>query len=93
MKEIVIKIPDNMLDVIKNSENTTWLAVTYGNQLVWQVKNGTPLPKGHGRLIDADNFVYDRECVWESDGCCTTKSIPNIAKTPTLVEADKGDTE
>lgn len=75
----MIKIYDNMLDVIKNSENTTWLAVTYGNQLVWQVKNGTELPKGHGRLIDAD-------AVLEEPIGNTYKDI-DIAET--IIEADK----
>ena len=44
-------------------------------------KNGTPLPKGHGRLIDADDvnnhivgYVYLNSC-------------------PTIIEADKGNKE
>lgn len=89
MKEIVIEIRDEVYErLLKPNESmdyTTAMNVRYA------IKNGKVLLKGHGRLIDADNIVYDRECVWESDGCCTTKSIPNIAETPTLVEADKGE--
>lgn len=53
------------------------------------ILNGTPLPKGHGKIIDINNIVYEEECVWESDGCCTTRRTPDIDATPVLIEADK----
>lgn len=53
------------------------------------IMNGTPLPKGHGRLIDVNQIVYEKECVYETDGCCTTRSTPDINATPTIIEADK----
>lgn len=28
--------------------------------LIDAIKNGTPLPKGHGRLIDADEFIKEK---------------------------------
>lgn len=31
----------------------------FENLMICAVQNGTPLPKGHGRLIDADKFVSD----------------------------------
>lgn len=40
--------------------------------LVNAIKNGTPLPKGHGRLIDADDLL-DNTCIDEI---------------PTIIEAD-----
>lgn len=43
------------------------------------VKNGTPLPKGHGRLIDADKIMRVDHIVLE----CT------IDDAPTIIEADK----
>lgn len=54
---------------------------------------GTPLPKGHGRLIDVKQIVYEKECVYETDGCCTTRSTPDIDATPTIIEADKSESE
>lgn len=49
-------------------------------ELVDAVKNGTPLPKGHGRLIDADYKV-------SSDG----RTIDTVCgyMAPTIIEADK----
>ena len=53
--ELVIKIPEE-----------TYKGIMLGkwdeNGLAYYVKDGTPLPKGHGRLVDADeidNNIYD----------------------------------
>ena len=67
--ELVIKIPEE-----------TYKGIMLGkwdeNGLAYYVKDGTPLPKGHGRLIDADALekkMCDREeelgddrALWES---------------------------
>lgn len=50
------------------------------------IRNGTPLPKGHGRLIDADALYNDLEF--------PTKQFAEAFKeilndTPTIIEADK----
>lgn len=58
--------------------------------------NGTPLPKGHGRLIDADkllktwydDFCYDDFCEFMSRA--ELNSMNNVIKNaPTIIEADK----
>ena len=51
--------------------------------------NAAPLPKDHGRLIDVNQIVYEKDCIWESDGCCTTVSTPDIDTTPTIIEAEE----
>ena len=56
---------------------------------VMPIKNSTPLPKHHGRIIDVNQIVYEKECVYETDGCCTTRSTPDIDATPTIIEAEK----
>lgn len=63
--------------------------VPYG--VVYAIMNGTPLPKGHGRLIDADELIkkwYDdyikfmtREEIESMDGI--------IENAPTIIERDK----
>lgn len=50
------------------------------DKMYYSIKNGTPLPKGHGRLIDADAVLV------EPFGN-TYKDI-DIAET--IIEADKG---
>ena len=53
------------------------------------IKIGTPLPKGHGRLIDEDkvrDLLYEQEYNYytELDKVCDT-----IAEAPTIIEADE----
>lgn len=45
--KLVIEIPDNFNDEINTVSNSV---------IRKALKNGTPLPKGHGRLKDADNL-------------------------------------
>ena len=51
------------------------------------IANGIPLPKGHGRLIDADKIPNDNEenldLTWYG----------HILETPTIIEADKAESE
>ena len=49
------------------------------------IANGTPLPKGHGRLIDADALKQDLSFFY--DGLATAKMV--IDSVPTIIEADK----
>ena len=54
------------------------------------IKNGTPLPKGHGRLIDADDFIENEECC----GYIEDMDIDTFNLiTPTSIEADKAESE
>ena len=71
--QIVIDIPDDMYYAI---EHRYWSAVNE-TVLLSCVANGTPLPKGHGRLVDADDLL-DNTCLDEI---------------PTIIEADKAESE
>ena len=64
------------------------------------IRKGTPLPKGHGRLIDADKIIYHRctdnvlDCPQSYDYTCqhcdfgiTTKFRTDAI--PAIIEADK----
>ena len=52
------------------------------------IKNSTPLPKGHGRLIDADALDLEEE-VSMADDWKTAHEIANCVKyAPTIIEAD-----
>ena len=52
------------------------------------IKNGTPLPKGHGRLIDADVV---KEGIGNLDGFGVLGRC--IDEMPKVIEADGGDAE
>ena len=83
--KFVIEIPADVKAVIDRNGTNEIVAET-----LWQaVKNGTPLPKGHGRLIDADELNLDYE-VEMADDWKTAHEIANCVKyAPTIIEADK----
>ena len=54
------------------------------------IMNGTPLPKGHGDLIDKNDLTPDADY---EDGIFYAVSVGQIAGAPTIVEADKAESE
>lgn len=55
--QIVINIGEhnkNVIDRFVNGEGFEVLPTPIVDDVIRAVRNGTPLPKGHGRLIDAD---------------------------------------
>lgn len=53
--KIVIDIPKDVIEDAKSSPN---YYPTYLFEMIWiAIVNGTPLPKGHGRLSDMDELV------------------------------------
>ena len=92
--QIVIDIPKDYykecVDVVKNEKDdfyiTKWIA------------NGTPLPKGHGRLVDADELCMGLVECWhtaDANAQAVIKDviadvvIPITVGLPTVLEADK----
>lgn len=53
------------------------------------IHNGTPLPKGHGRLIDADAA----KCSNCGKFGCKNSDLCELFKAKTMIEADGGDAE
>ena len=97
--EVVIKIPEECYkqiqkhifsiayDAIKTKEEKKQVEEIFN--VVLAIKNGTPLPKGHGRLKDIDwiddnceNHYSDTDGSW----CYRWKDIDNA---PTIIKADK----
>ena len=83
--ELVIKIDEHLYDSCKKEfdnlkENEHTDCYTYA------IANGTPLPKGHGRLIDADAIIdknaYDLDNNFVVDLC-------DIREAKAIIEADK----
>lgn len=81
--QIVIDIPYGTYDAIQ--QGLTNQVIT--NKLWNSVKIGVPLPKNHGRLIDADalnfNANYYEPLIHKQD----------IDNTPTVIEAESEDKE
>ena len=82
--ELIIKIPEEMYQKIK--ETSRFISGRRSGKrfdyiLFNAVNNGIPIPKGHGRLIDADVLVDGMEDDYEF---CEA-----VNATPTIIEADK----
>lgn len=83
--EVVIKIPKYYLT---HPQDYSCLAEC--------VRRGTPLPKGHGRLIDADELNEQEIPAIKKDGVVYVKlsTLQDlIDNAPTIVEADKVESE
>lgn len=90
-KEIVIKIEEETYNRIMNG----WMPLHKAVNLMENIQKGIPLPKGHGRLIDADALekkmcdreeeLGDDEALWESSAV----SVALDMFAPTIIEANK----
>lgn len=90
--QIVIDIPDRIYKIVQNRT----LNITDDEILENALKNGTPLPKGHGRLIDADELYGDFIDGTEGYDCQTWYRIEIgdiIEDAPTIIDADKAESE
>lgn len=90
--KLVIEIDEEWLKDIKERigngcvDHEPWVAIA----------NGTPLPKGHGRLIDADEAIKTLKSLGNRDYRREKGTIQEAVKmldfdeyTPTIIEADK----
>ena len=55
------------------------------------IKNGTPLPKGHGRIADMDEAIKCIEDVEGEDAIWAVNLIEWACSKRTIIEADKED--
>ena len=96
--QIVIDIPRYVAELCcENKINAPVDIATIVNA----IRNGTPLPKGHGRLIDADELeeMFGKKCVGDCGACVTKRQTDGkgrfydtcslIDLAPTIIEADE----
>lgn len=80
--QIVIDIPEYIYKICQG----------HGDPVYRYIAKGTPLTKGHGRLIDADELYGDFIDGTEGYDCQTWNRIEIgdiIEDAPTIIEADK----
>jgi hypothetical protein len=83
--QIVIDIPENVyydtFQYVESLESSDFELL-----MMRAVKNGTPLPKGHGRLIDETDlktlFELDDRLWWSN-------AVEEFTNLPTIIDADK----
>ena len=76
--QIIIDIPEEQYIKICDEPCT---------ELALAVRNGTPLPKGHGRLIDADEIQFEN-AEFDTYGDYS-RAFDAIDEAETIIEADK----
>lgn len=88
MAEIVIKIDDELLNRVKYFCEVYLEpnAHTMSYDLMRSVQNGTLLPKGHGRLIDADKLKKYK--YYDSNRFENAVAVAQIDWANTIIEAD-----
>ena len=84
--ELVIKISEEMYAQIIDKNGIDTMLIPYKDI----IKNGTPLPKGHGDLKDMDD-IYEALEGWNDDTGWIVDAIDNQA--PTIIETDKAESE
>lgn len=83
--KLIIDIPDELKTEVHN--HGLFLCPNDKTALVNAIKHGTPLPKGHGRLIDADEIQFENnEFDTYSD---YSRAFDAIDGADTIIEADK----
>lgn len=95
--QIVVDIPDGCYDLLIGGI----FPVQDAYRLLAWIKNGTPLPNKHGRLIDADKVILNAtiamknsnheymECVIAHMECV----IAHMKLAPTIIKAESEDKE
>lgn len=79
--ELVIKIPEEDFERCKKKFQMRL------NIMAYAIAKGIPLPKGHGRLIDADAF--ERRCMFDSNIEDMQDVIYALRDFKPVIEADK----
>ena len=96
--QVVVELPDEYYEALRNSSHVYLMMGGRGNgktlvsTILVAVANGTPLPKGHGRLIDADAMKTIKNI--QSANFNAFELIRYwIDNQPTIIEADKAESE
>lgn len=76
--KIVIDIDEKDKRYINKVVDNSFLAKPTVDAILNAVRNGTPLRKGHGRLIDENQIPGDGSWDWSD----------RLDETPTIIEAD-----
>lgn len=90
--ELVIKLDEEQYEFIK--QNITMANVkdypAFLYAICEHVKDGTPLPKGHGRLIDADKIISEatERMKYPANHKYMECVIAHMKLAPTIIEAD-----
>jgi hypothetical protein len=86
--ELVVKISEDSYKATCNG----WMLPSDVENVVQGIKNGTPLPKGHGKLGDLD-ALREEVSSWGMNDYEPSDFIDAIDQVDTIIEADKAESE
>ena len=81
--EILIRLSKDEYEEIKETNTIK----EHLNKIDWAVRNGTVLPEGHGRLIDADELKKHK--YHDNNRFENAVAVAQIDWADTIIEADK----
>lgn len=77
--ELVIKIPEEQYRTLNAKSQNDVVAVIDNALLIKAIKNGTPITKGHGKIVDAKRVLENGDN-WEVETA--------LMQTEAIIEAD-----
>ena len=85
--KLIIDIPKEEYELVRH-ENKSFRTEL---ELMNAVANGTPLPKGHGDLIDRDDLLADSYCIDDWSGNeVNIVDVMTVRMADAIIEADNG---
>lgn len=90
--QLVINMPKELYKRIPTKEYIGYMDMSDWQKIIMSVSNGTPLPKGHGKLIDADVLC---DYFWDNRSKLYTHKDLQIVidNAPTIIEANTAESE
>lgn len=88
--KIVIDIDDNLYTRLFDNDADNYDDAV---DIAKSIRNGTPLPKGHGRIADMDEAIKCIEDVKGKDAIWAISLIEWACSKRTIIEADKAESE
>ena len=85
--KLIVDIPEDYYNVIKE------IPVEQSTADMMIIRNGKPLPKGHGRLIDEQDAVDTLSVMFSGNDEVLNDALECIEQLPEVVEADGGSEE
>lgn len=86
--EVVINISENIYNLIVGGEENR--DFVYKSDLMRAILEGTPIPKGHGGLIDADELALQiADLSGDILNPCYGVTYSDIKNAPVIIKADR----
>jgi len=89
--KVLIEISEENIEKIRHANQGIFINLY--DIMATAINNGTPLPKGYGRLIDADALYENADICHSDEGGSACVEWRDINHAPTIIEADNAENE